>query len=239
MQAKALAQNNRVVQQENAALMAENASLRHAILTGSCLACGGATTAAAPAELPPESRRLVAENARLRGEYARATALLNQILLSVSAPAPPGPAAAAVVVSSSSVARPVAHRAARLRGHAEAAMDQFLLLATKGEPLWLPTTPDRGEALNYQLGCQQKKALPVHHGLCPDEFVMEASRATGVVRASAAYLVATLTDAVRSTCTHVFSGPFHSCTNRKPEIWCLCLSIRGAGLRCSPASWRV
>lgn len=199
MQAKALAQNSRVVQQENAALMAENASLRHAILTGSCLACGGATTAAAPAELPPESRRLVAENARLRGEYARATALLNQILL--SAPAPPGPAAAAVVVSSSSVARPVAYRAARLRGHAEAAMDQFLLLATKGEPLWLPTTPDE-EALNYQLGYyQQKKALPVHHGLCPDEFVMEASRATGVVRASAAYLVATLTDAVRSTCT--------------------------------------
>uniref|UniRef100_A0A804Q909 Uncharacterized protein n=1 Tax=Zea mays TaxID=4577 RepID=A0A804Q909_MAIZE len=193
-QAKALAQNNRVVQQENAALMAENASLRHAILTGSCLACGGATTAAAPAELPPESRRLVAENARLRGEYARATALLNQILL--SAPAPPGPAAAAVVVSSSSVARPVADRAARLRGHAEAAMDQFLLLATKGEPLWLPTTPD-GEALNYQLGYKHKKALPVHHGLCPDEFVMEASRATGVVRASATYLVATLTDARR------------------------------------------
>ena len=82
-------------------------------------------------------------------------------------------------------------------------MDQFLLLATKGEPLWLPT-PD-GEVLSCQ-----KKMLPVHHGICPDEFVMEATRETGMVRASAgaAYLVAILTDAVRALDTHLLSDPF-------------------------------
>ena len=80
-------------------------------------------------------------------------------------------------------------------------MDQFLLLATKGEPLWLPT-PD-GEVLSY-LG-YQKRALPVHHGFCPDGFIMEATRETGMVRAFVADLIVMLTDAVRAcTCTHIF-----------------------------------
>ncbi|XP_066393860.1 homeobox-leucine zipper protein ROC6-like [Miscanthus floridulus] len=192
MQAKALVQNSKVFQHENAVLMAENVSLRQAILTKSCFTCGGATV---PIELPAENRRLVMENARLRDENMRATALLNQILLSVPpAERPPVITSGRPAVLSASEGARRADRAARLRAHAEAAMDQFLLLATKGEPLWLPT-PD-GEVLSY-LG-YQNRALPVHHGFCPDdEFVMEATRETGMVRASAgaAYLVAILTDA--------------------------------------------
>jgi len=200
-----MVQKSKAAQRDNAALMAENMSLRKAILTNSCFTCGGAMV---PAELPAENRRLLMENMRLRVECIRATALLNQILRS----APPAERRPPAVVA----CRPVlsvgegaskADRAARLRRHAEAAMDQFLLLATKGEPLWLPT-PD-GEVLSY-LG-YQKRALPVHHGFCPDdEFVMEATRETGMVRASAgaAYLVAILTDAVRALDTHLLSDPF-------------------------------
>jgi homeobox-leucine zipper protein len=40
--------------------------------------CSGATV---PGELPVGNRRLLMENRRLRGEYMRATVLLNQILL--------------------------------------------------------------------------------------------------------------------------------------------------------------
>jgi homeobox-leucine zipper protein len=59
--------------------MAENVSLRQAILKKCCFMCGGMMV---PAELPTENRRLLMENGRLRGEYMRVTALLNQILLS-------------------------------------------------------------------------------------------------------------------------------------------------------------
>lgn len=80
-------------------------------------------------------------------------------------------------------------------------MEQFMLLATKGQPLWLPT-PDQGEALSYLGSCYRKKAHPVHH----DGFVMEASRATGMVRAASAdSLVAILTEAVRALDTYTYS----------------------------------
>jgi homeobox-leucine zipper protein len=247
LQAKTVVQKSKAAQQENAALMAENMSLRKAILTKSCFTCGGAMV---PAELPAENRPLLKENMRLRGECIRATALLNQILRS----APPAEQRPPAVVACRPAALSVGEgaskddRTAGLRRHAEAAMDQFLLLATKGEPLWLPT-PD-GEELSY-LGYQKKATLPVHHGFCPDGFIMEATRETGTVRAFVADLIVMLTDAVRAcTRTHIFILPsIHSCSNRiakyaskVPLIWCsclCCLSIRSAGLRCSPASWRV
>ena len=58
--------------------MAENVSLREAILKKSCFTCSGTMV---PAELLAENRPLLMENGKLRGEYMRATALLNQILL--------------------------------------------------------------------------------------------------------------------------------------------------------------
>jgi hypothetical protein len=71
--------NSKAVEKENVALMTENMSLRNAILKKFCFMCGGATV---PAELLAENRRPLTENARLRDEYMRTTALLNQILLS-------------------------------------------------------------------------------------------------------------------------------------------------------------
>jgi hypothetical protein len=206
--------NSKAAQRQNAALLAENASLRQAMLKRSCFTCGGATV---PAELLAENHRLLMENARLRGDYMRATELLNQIVLQHSAA--PGPAVqrppavvfrrpGAVVLPVDEGASKQADRDTRLRRHAEAAMDQFVMLATSGEPLWLPT-PD-GEALSY-LGYQKKATLPMHHG----GLIMEATRETGIVRAFVADLIVKLTDAVRACvhtcCTHIFTiYPIHA-----------------------------
>lgn len=205
-------QSNKAVQKKNAALMAENVSLRQAILNKSCFSCGGLTE---PADLHSEHQRLLMENARLRDEIMRAKALLHQ-MLHPAPPAerrPPPPVVphrrpAAVLSAASEGGSVRADRAAPLRAHAEAAMGQFLQLATKGEPLWLPTPDGDGEALSY-LG-YRKKELPLHHhGFGPNGFVMEATRETGMVRATAAdIVVAMLTNAVRA---HVHaSSPIHS-----------------------------
>ena len=50
--------------------MAENVSLREAILKKSCFTCSGTMV---PAELLAENRPLLMENGRLRGEYTHHT----------------------------------------------------------------------------------------------------------------------------------------------------------------------
>nr|CAB3504184.1 unnamed protein product [Digitaria exilis] len=181
MQAKAMVEDGKLVQQEHATLMAENVSLRHAMVAKCCSACGGGTVSAEPS---PEKRHLLAENSRLKDEHMRANSILYKVLLEVTP----------------SAGHPTTHprlstregwssRAALLR-LAEASMEQFLMLATKGEPLWVPT-PD-GEVMSYQ--AYQKKTLPVHHGVCPNGFFREATREVGIVRATAADIVDILTD---------------------------------------------
>ncbi|KAF8690757.1 hypothetical protein HU200_041142 [Digitaria exilis] len=180
-QAKAMVEDGKLVQQEHATLMAENVSLRHAMVAKCCSACGGGTVSAEPS---PEKRHLLAENSRLKDEHMRANSILYKVLLEVTP----------------SAGHPTTHprlstregwssRAALLR-LAEASMEQFLMLATKGEPLWVPT-PD-GEVMSYQ--AYQKKTLPVHHGVCPNGFFREATREVGIVRATAADIVDILTD---------------------------------------------
>ncbi|KAF8655151.1 hypothetical protein HU200_061288 [Digitaria exilis] len=180
-QAKAMVEDGKLVRQEHATLMAENVSLRHAMVAKCCSACGGGTVSAEPS---PEKRRLLAENSRLKDEHMRANSILHKVLLEVTP----------------SAGHPTTHprlstregwssRAALLR-LAEASMEQFLMLATKGEPLWVPT-PD-GEVMSYQ--AYQKKTLPVHHGVCPNGFFREATREAGIVRATAADIVDILTD---------------------------------------------
>jgi homeobox-leucine zipper protein len=99
-------QNSKAAQSENAALVAENESLRQAILKKSCFTCGGTMV---PAELLAEDRPLLMENGKLRGEYMSATALLNQILLT----APPAKRPPVVAHVNEGASR--ADRTARLR----------------------------------------------------------------------------------------------------------------------------
>nr|CAB3503540.1 unnamed protein product [Digitaria exilis] len=152
------------VQREHAALMAENVSLRHAILAKCCSACSGGTTA--PVNPSPEKLRLLAENARLHDEH----------MCAINLPVP-------------SVADGWASRAA-LRRHAEASMEEFIVLATGWEPLWV-MTPD-GEVLSYQV--YQRETFPRP---APNGFFREATREAGIVRASTTDIVNILTDTNR------------------------------------------
>jgi homeobox-leucine zipper protein len=189
LQAKAQVQDTKTVQQEHAALMAENISLRHAMLAKSCVTCSKGTM---PTEPSSEKQRLLAENARLRDEHMRATAFLHKIL--VEAEAPLSSECPTPFTSTHSMLSIVVEGRDTLLRHAEASMDQFLMLATKREPVWVPTRD--GEVLSYH--AFQKRTFPLFLDACSDGFVREATRETGVVRATAAHLVGILTDVVRT-----------------------------------------
>ncbi|XP_062208962.1 homeobox-leucine zipper protein ROC6-like [Phragmites australis] len=198
MKKKAHAQQNKLIQQENAALLPANLSLREAMLTQLCVTCGGGTVPTKPSS---EKQRLLTENARLKDEYLRASAFLSKVIREAAPSEPP--------VSSTHRARSIigyrADGAALLR-HAETAMKQFLMLATKGEPMWLPTT--NGETLNFVE--YDARTSPRLFGLCPKGFVVEATRETAMVRSSAADLMGILTNAARWS--EMFSGVVASVT---------------------------
>jgi homeobox-leucine zipper protein len=75
----------------------------------------------------------------------------------------------------------------------------LVMLATKGEPMWLPAMD--GETLNHQEYVLQ--TFPGLLGLCPPGFVEEATRESDTIRGTAMYLVSVLTDAVTATHTHL------------------------------------
>jgi len=152
------------MQQVNASLKAENRSLRKAVETQRCVKCDG--------KIPPfnpllEKQRLLAKNAQLKDEILRVSAVHTKIIRD-SALAQPVP-----WFSSSSSSD--ADREALLR-HAKASMEQFLVLSTKGEPMWLPAA-DGGEVLN----CVEYRAelSPAMIGLRrPEGFAVEAMKRT-------------------------------------------------------------
>ncbi|CAN6165936.1 unnamed protein product [Urochloa humidicola] len=71
MPKKAQVEENKHIQQGNASLQSENQTLRHAMLTQSCITCGGKTL---PSDPLSEKQRLLIENARLKDEYLGASA---------------------------------------------------------------------------------------------------------------------------------------------------------------------
>ena len=173
------------MQQVNASLKAENRSLRKAAQTQRCVKWDG--------KIPPfnpllEKQRLLAKNAQLKDEILRVSAVHTKIIRD-SALAQPVP-----WFSSSD-----AGREALLR-HAKASMEQFLVLSTKGEPMWLPAA-DGGEVLNYVE--YRAELSPAMIGLRrPEGFAVEATRDAAMVRVSAAELVSIFMDTVH------LSAPF-------------------------------
>ncbi|OEL18823.1 Homeobox-leucine zipper protein ROC7 [Dichanthelium oligosanthes] len=177
MQKKAQLEQNKHIQQENISLLTANQLFRQAMLTQSCITCGSGTLRFNPSL---EKQRLLIENARLKDEYLRASTADNKIIRA-SAFTQPAP----WIISGRAD-----HEALTL--HAES-MEQFLMLATKGEPMWQITT--NGEMLNYvEYGARMSPCL---FGFCPKGFVVEVTRDTAMVWGSAADLVGILMDTAR------------------------------------------
>jgi homeobox-leucine zipper protein len=157
-----------------------------------------------------EKQQLLTKNARLKDEFLRAFAIHSKIIRD-SAFTQPAP-----WISSSSSSE--ADREALLR-HAETSMEQFLVLATKGEPMWLPAA-DGGEMLNHVE--YRAKFSPALFRLRPEGFAVEATRDTAMVWGSAAELVVIFMDMVPicsiSSATHTSLG--FSCVL---DSLCVCL----------------
>ncbi|CAN6209961.1 unnamed protein product [Urochloa humidicola] len=178
MPKKAQVKENEQIQKDNSSLQSENQALRQAMMTQSCITCGGKTLPSNPLS---EKQRLLIENGRLKDEYLRATAAQSNAIhnSAFAGPAPP------LIISSG------ADRDA-LRRHADASMEQFLVLATKGEPVWIPNTD--GDILDYNYGATMSSFL---FGLRPKGFAMEATRDTAMVWGTATELVGILMDTAR------------------------------------------
>ncbi|CAL5075864.1 unnamed protein product [Urochloa decumbens] len=178
MPKKAQVKENKEIQQDNASLQSENQSLRQAMMTQSCITCGSKTL---PSDPLSEKQRLLIENGRLKDEYLRATAAHSKTIhtSALAGPAPP------LIIGSG------ADREA-LRRHADASMEQFLVLATKGEPVWIPTTD--GDMLDNNYGATMSSFL---FGLRPKGFAVEATRDTAMVWGTSADLVGILMDTTR------------------------------------------
>ncbi|CAN6171760.1 unnamed protein product [Urochloa humidicola] len=177
MPKKAQVEENKQIKQGNASLQSENQTLRHAMLTQSCITCGGKTL---PSDPLSEKQRLLIENARLKDEYLHASAAHSKTI-HTSAFARPAP----LVIGSAADLE-------ALRRHADTSMEQFLMLATKGEPVWISTTD--GEVLDHEYGATVSSFL---FGLRPKGFVMEATRDTAMVWGTATDLVGILMDTAR------------------------------------------
>ena len=222
------------MQQVNASLKAENWSLRKAILTQTCVTCCGKTL---PFNPLLEKQHLLTKNAELKDKFLRVSAIQSKIIRD-SAFTQPVPW---ISSRSSEVDREA------LLHYTKASMEQFLVLATKGEPsfqktmgelMWLPAA-DGGEVLNFvEYRAKFSQAL---FGFRPEGFAVEATRDAAIVWGSAAELVSIFMDTVPicsiSSATHsiwAFHVSVLRLLVRVPLLFC-----RLAGPRRSLGLWQV
>jgi homeobox-leucine zipper protein len=201
---KACGDENKGIRQELAKLKAENEELKQRTLNPICFRCSNPTVAI---QSVSENWRQLNENARLRDEYVRAKAYMDRLIREAAAERPPSamPSSAQHLAPAHMNMDPVAFTSdcsmatnleATLISHADRAMKEFVMLATKGEPMWVPAMD--GEMLNHQEYIMQ--TFPGLLGLCPQGFVTEATRETDMIKGTAMDLVSVLTDVV--TLTH-------------------------------------
>ncbi|KAL6851417.1 hypothetical protein ACP4OV_020350 [Aristida adscensionis] len=161
---------NRLVREEMDALLDEKELLQKAIQDRNCSACA--------MNMPPSSsslEHLISDKVSLMNEYQHAMAMLTQLSPD---------AALALAVPDAGVGPAV------LLAHAECAMNEFERLATKGFPLWEAIID--AEVLNfeeYRCGVFPRLFEP-----SPEQFAVEATKKSSLVRGSAKELVAILTD---------------------------------------------
>ncbi|KAF8765935.1 hypothetical protein HU200_007972 [Digitaria exilis] len=178
---KACGEENKDMLEENTKLRAENSELKQQLLMDpTCLACRNPTGA-----IPTTSDKwlLLSENARLKDELLRAKAYLNMIRgsqqhTSMSASA------------SNDLVPPTNNQQVTFFSHADRALNEFIMLATKGQPMWLPTID--GEVLRDQE--YDLHTFPGILGVCPRGYIVEATRDTDMIKATAIDIVNVLTN---------------------------------------------
>ncbi|KAL9680636.1 hypothetical protein QQ045_018521 [Rhodiola kirilowii] len=213
---------NTQLRNENEKLRAENMRYREALANASCPQCGGPT---APGEMSFDEHQLRLENARLRDEVDKISAIaakyvgkpLNNYstgpLLSPPIPSRPLDLAAfpfsgdattmggGEMFGPDHLIRSINEQPATEADKpmivelAVAAMDELLKMAQMGEPLWVPSADD-GSSSNYVLN-EDEYNRNFHRciGPTPSGFITEASRDSTVVIMSHVNLVEILMDA--------------------------------------------
>ncbi|XP_072151392.1 homeobox-leucine zipper protein ROC6 [Setaria viridis] len=177
--AKAVGDQNKDIKQENAQLHAENMKLQQTLACGRC-------------RDPTEHKwHLLNENARLKDTKRRAQEYLIKLIHDSNLP---HSETLEHLESASLNLVPFddngSNYQATLLSYAERALNEFMMLAVKDEPMWLPTI--NGKMLhNQEYNC---RTYPGLLGPCPQGFVMEATKQTTTVRGTASDLVAMLTD---------------------------------------------
>lgn len=214
MQLKACGDEVKELQQENVKLKADNSELKQLMLDPTCLKC---RHPAAAIQAASERQLLLSENARLKHELQRASAYMKRSIRQAERPQ---------------------SMSAMLRSHAERALKEFVTLATKDQPLWMPTVD--GEVLSdqhYDLQTFPAGLL----GLCPWGVVVEATRDTDMIKGDAEDLVSILTDVVAHTEQTTIYAYYINSSNGQPAFsgvyiyitsFALCFP-RPSGLRCS------
>ena len=199
MQLKACGNENRDMQLENNKLRAEHIELKQLIQNPTCFRCRDPSGAD---QLASEKRRLISENARLKDELLRAKAYQDSNTREAERP---DQSVSSEHHQASAYMRPVPvtyscrTNKAALVSHAERALKEFVMLATKGQPMWMPTID--GEVLSVQE--YDFHTFPGLLGLCPRGFIVEATRETDMIKGDAVDLVRILTDVVTHTCSEV------------------------------------
>ncbi|PVH35154.1 hypothetical protein PAHAL_7G112500 [Panicum hallii] len=178
---KAVGDENKDIQQENAQLQAENMELQQKLLCGTC-------------RDPNEKWRLLNENAKLKDTKRRAQEYLIKLIHVARIP---HSETLENLESASLNLVPFTDDCSTnqdtLLSYTERALYEFVMLAGKGELMWLPTTD--GKILNDQeYRCH---TFPGLLGPCPQGFVMEGTKATTLFRGTAFDLVGLLTDVSR------------------------------------------
>lgn len=212
MKAQQERNDNTLLRNENEKLKLENMALREAIRSVVCSSCGGS------ANLPDmsfEEQQLRSENAKLREEVSKISALAAKHLgrplssFAVSEPAtssaepslmptpsdlaPAGPSVAEIASRPLGLTDTEKHMVVEL---AVSAMEELAQVAQAGEPLWVPDSHPGCELLDNEEYLERFTRV---NGPTPFGLKVEASRETELVNMNAPLLVETLMDVDRWT----------------------------------------
>ncbi|CAN6234696.1 unnamed protein product [Urochloa humidicola] len=178
----AVEDENNDIRQQNNKLLAENKKLQQQLLPQPCGGCRHPTD---------EKWRLFSENISLSNTYLRAQENLIKLIHDSNLP----PSVTMQRLASASLNQvPFTYDGntdqAAVLSYAKRALKEFVMLAVKDEPMWVPTM--KGKMLNYQE--YRRNTFPGLLGPRPQGFVMEATKDATIIGANVSGIVNILTD---------------------------------------------